>query len=127
VVDVGRSNYYDITIKNVGTKEATKLQLSGNLTPNLKVIQHFGVDKGNFMFAADGPQKGAFVFPMIDRLAVGQSITLSLEVQAGESGPAGCKLKLAHAEMLEGDAPVEDVISTTVTGNGRNRPVAARP
>ncbi len=123
VIDVGKTNYYDITIKNSGTKEATRLQLSGKLTPNLKVLRHFNVEKGEFQFNA---QTGQFIFPEIDRLAVGQTITLSLEVQASESGPAGCHVFLAHAEMVTPEDKVEDVISTTVTGNGRPRTASTR-
>jgi uncharacterized repeat protein (TIGR01451 family) len=120
VIDVGKTTIYDITIKNVGSKEATRLQLSGNLTKNLKVLQHFNVEKGQFQFNL---QSGQFLFPEIDRLAVGQSITLGLEVQATESGPGGCHVFLAHAEMgAENDAKVEDVVSTTITGSGRPRP-----
>jgi uncharacterized repeat protein (TIGR01451 family) len=126
VMDVGKTNYYDVTIKNVGTKEATKLLLSGKVTPNLTVTKHFNVDKGDFVFAKDGVNKGQFLFPVIERLAVGQTITLSLEVQATESGPAGCHVFLAHAEMGNEEAKVEDVISTTITGNSRPK-TAAKP
>ena len=121
VIDVGKTNYYDITIKNSGTREATRLQLRGKLT-NLKVLKHYNVDRGEF---TSNPNTGEFVFPEVERLAVGQTITLSLEVQADKSGPAGCHVFLAHAEM-EADDKVEGVISTTVTGNGRSR-ASAKP
>ena len=81
-MDVGKTNFYDITLKNSGTREATRLQLNGKLTKNLKVLKHFNVEKGEFQFK---PGTGQFVFPEIDRLGVGQTITLSLEVQATES------------------------------------------
>jgi uncharacterized repeat protein (TIGR01451 family) len=116
IIDVGNTNYYDIKITNVGTKEATKLGLKGTLTTNLKVVKTFNVEKGEFVF---NPKTGEFIFPTIERLGVGQSKTLSLEVQATTSGPAGCKVSLGHSEMAEGDPPVEDVISTTITGNSR--------
>jgi uncharacterized repeat protein (TIGR01451 family) len=118
VMDVGKTNFYDIVIKNSGTKEATRLQLRGKLTGKLKVLKHYNVEKGEFAF---NPDSGEFVFPDIERLGVGQSVTLSLEVQATGSGPAGCHVTLAHAEMSEGDK-VEDVISTTVTGNKSKGP-----
>jgi uncharacterized repeat protein (TIGR01451 family) len=120
LIDVGKNNFYDITIKNVGSKEALRLQLRGNLTKDkLKLLQHFNVEKGDFVYKES---TGDFVFPEIDRLAVGQSITLSLEAQAIASGPAGCHVFLGHAEMGEEEAKVEDVVSTTITGNGRPRP-----
>ncbi len=124
VMDVGKTNYYDITIKNSGTKEATRLQLKGKLAGKLKVMKHYNVEKGEFAF---NPVTGEFVFPEVERLGVGQSITLSLEVQSTESGPAGCHVFLAHADMVSPDDKVEDVISTTVTGNGRARGTSARP
>jgi len=121
VMDVGKTNFYDITIKNSGTKEATRLQLSGNLPKNLKVLKHYNVEKGEFKFS---PESGQFVFPEIERLGVGQTITVSLEVQATQSGPAGCHVFLGHAEMAAEDPKVEDVVSTTVTGNSKGRGVA---
>jgi uncharacterized repeat protein (TIGR01451 family) len=120
LIDVGKTNYYDITIKNAGSKEALRLQLRGNLTRGkLKLLQHFNVEKGDFVYKEE---TGDFVFPEIDRLAVGQSITLSLEAQAIASGPAGCHVFLGHADMGQDEANVEDVVSTTITGGGRPRP-----
>jgi uncharacterized repeat protein (TIGR01451 family) len=119
LIDVGKTNFYDITIKNAGSKEALRLQLRGNLTKGkLKLLQHFNVEKGQFQYNVE---TGDFVFPEIDRLAVGQSITLSLEAQATASGPAGCHVFLGHADMGEEEAKVEDVVSTTITGSGRPR------
>ena len=120
-LDVGKSNYYEITIKNEGTKEATRLQLSGNLTKNLKVDAHYGVDRGDFNYQ---PATGNFVFPEIERLDPGKTLVLGLDATAVESGSATCHVNLAHD-----DTKIEDVISTMITGNGRPRPVpaAARP
>jgi uncharacterized repeat protein (TIGR01451 family) len=113
VMDVGQTNFYVISIKNSGTKEATRLQLSGKLTENLKVLKHYNVEKQEFQF---DPETGRFAFPEIERLGVGQTITLSLEVQATEPGEASCQVSLAHAEMGSEKSKVEDVISTAVTG-----------
>ncbi|WP_435008590.1 M56 family metallopeptidase [Tundrisphaera lichenicola] len=111
VIDVGKATFYDVAIKNAGSKEATRLQLRGKLTKNLKVLKHFNIEKGEFQFNGE---TGEFHFPEIERLAVGQSITLTLEVQATDSGPADCHVFLTHAEAAPQAAPVEDVISTTV-------------
>ena len=122
-IDVGKTNYYEITIENKGTKEATRLQLSGNIGKLLKLDKQFGVDRGEVRFE---PNTGDFVFPEIDRLDPGKSLVVGLDVIALQSGSATCHVKLAHAEQAVGDAPVEDVISTTITGNGRPRSAAAR-
>ncbi len=120
-LDVGKSNYYEITIKNQGTKEATRLQLSGEITKNLRITQQYGVDRGE---VAWNKETGKFVFPEIDALAPGKTLVLGLDVQADASGPAQCHAYLSHAEMPD-DNKVEDVISTMITGGGRPRPAAA--
>jgi uncharacterized repeat protein (TIGR01451 family) len=124
IIDVGKTNFYDITIKNAGTKDATKLGLRGKLIGNLKVLKTFNVENGNFF---SNPQTGEFIFPIIERLGVGQSKTLSLEVQATAGGPARCQVSLGHNEMAQGEDPVEDVVSTTITGNGKPKAVATKP
>jgi beta-lactamase regulating signal transducer with metallopeptidase domain len=112
IIDVGSKTHYDIVIKNSGTKEATKLSLVGTLSKNLKILKRFGIDQGEFKFK---PETGEFLWPPIDRLGAGQSITLSMEVQATSSGPAGCHLYLGHSELAPDAAMIEDVITTTVT------------
>ncbi len=117
VIDVGQTTYYDIHIKNTGTKEATGLQLSGQLT-NFTVLQQFGLEKGEVSFK---PETGNIVFPLIDRLDPGKEIVLSLELKPKQAGPAKANISLAHAEQGD-EGKVEDVIATTVTGSGRPRP-----
>jgi uncharacterized repeat protein (TIGR01451 family) len=121
VIDVGKTNFLDITIKNVGSKEALRLQLRGKLTRDkLKVLRHFNVEKGQFQYDVE---TGDFVFPEIDRLAAGQTITLSLEVQGVERGLGDCRFSLAPVEMGDGVDRVEEMISTTIGGGGGpNRP-----
>jgi len=117
-IDVGKSNYYEITIKNEGTKEATRLQLSGVLTTNFKIEASYGIDRGDFNYK---PTTGNFIFPEIDRLDPGKTLTLGFDATAlaTESGTATCHVNLAHD-----DTKVEDVIATTITGGGRPRPTA---
>ncbi len=50
----------------------------------------------------------------IERLNPGESIVLSLEVVAAESGPAGCHVSLTHAGMQPDKPAIEDDITTTV-------------
>jgi beta-lactamase regulating signal transducer with metallopeptidase domain/multidrug resistance efflux pump len=111
VMDVGKNNLYDMIIKNSGTKEATRLRLTGKLAKNLKVLKHFNGEKGEFKF---NPDSGEFVFPEIESLGAGVTTTLSLEVQATESGPADCHVFLSHVGMGAQEPKIEDVISTTV-------------
>jgi multidrug resistance efflux pump len=119
IVDVGKHNIYDITIKNVGSKPVNRVQVNGKLTKNLKLIKAFNIDKGELKF---NPELGEFVFPEIEVLPVGKTITLNLEVEPLESGPAGCHVFLGHAEMLPGEPMTEDTVSTTVTKKAEDDP-----
>ncbi len=116
IIDVGQTTYYDIKIKNTGTKEATNLSLSGTLT-NLTVVQDFGLEKGEAKINPDGK----IIFPLIDRLDPGSEKTLSLELKPKGPGAAKGSFSLGHADQGD-EGNVEDVIATTVTGNGRTRP-----
>ena len=121
VIDVGKTTYYDFVIKNFGTKEATKLQLSGTLV-NLKVKQQFSEDSpGEFVFKPETDKQPAqFIFPEIPRLGPGQSITLSLEVEALRGGKASASVSLAHDEMgADENAKIIQAITTTVTDLNR--------
>jgi hypothetical protein len=111
-IEVGKTTHYDITIKNAGNKPAAKLDLSGKLTRNLRIVKVFGAANGDVDF---NNQTGQVLFPMIERLEPGATITISLEVEALEAGPADCRVFLGHSEMAPGSPMIEDVISTTVT------------
>jgi len=129
VIDVGKTTYYDFVIKNVGTKEATKIQLRGTLV-NLKVNKPF-YEESNGKFAAkpEHPDPGSqqqFIFPEIARLAAGQSITLSLEVEATRAGLASGSVNLAHDDMgSDENSTIKGAITTKVTDNSGRSPRAA--
>ena len=126
VIDVGKSTYYDFVIRNLGTKEATKLSLSGTLV-NVEVKKPFYDQSfGEFMSKEVGPkenQTSQFVFPLIPRLAAGQSITVSLEVVATRGGKASASVSLGHDEMgNDENAKIKGAITTTVTDLNRAPP-----
>jgi len=119
VVDVGKTTYYDFVIKNVGTKEATKILCSGTLV-NLKVRKPF-YEESNGQFETRpeaGNEPGQFTFPEIARLPAGQSITLSLEVEGLRRGIASAAVNLAHDEMgNDKNSIIRGAITTKVTDN----------
>jgi beta-lactamase regulating signal transducer with metallopeptidase domain/multidrug resistance efflux pump len=122
VIDLGKTTSYDIVIKNSGTKDATKLRLTGKLD-NLKLLPTFIVEKGGFPF---NPNTGEFFLDEIERLGAGLTTTIRLEVQADGPGQAGCHVFLSHAEMGPDEPPIEDVISTTIAGKALAKPEAMR-
>ena len=96
VMDVGKTNFYDIDIKNSGTKEATRLQLRGKLTGKLKVLKHYNVEKGDFTVQ---PGHRRVHLPR-DRAAGRRPDDHPEPGSAGHrERPAGCHVFLAHAEM----------------------------
>ena len=127
VIDVGKTTYYDFVIKNVGTKEATKIQLRGTLV-NLKVNKPF-YEESNGKFAVNpesGNQPTRFLFPEIPRLAAGQSVTLSLEVEATRAGLASGSVNLAHDDMgSDENSTIKGAITTKVTDNSGRSPRAS--
>ena len=124
VIDVGKSTYYDFVIRNLGTKEATKLLLSGTLV-NVEVKKAF-YNQSFGKFESKGPddnQTSQFVFPAIPRLAAGESITVSLEVVAIRGGKASAAVSLGHDEMGDDEnAKIKGAITTTVTDLNRAPP-----
>ena len=124
VIDVGKTTYYDFVIRNLGTKEATKLLLSGTLI-NVEVKKAFyNQSLGKFESKGpDGNQTSQFVFPPILRLAAGESITVSLEVVATRGGKASASVSLGHDEMGDDEnAKIKGAITTTVTDLNRAPP-----
>ncbi len=129
VIDVGKTTYYDFVIKNVGTKEATKIQLRGTLI-NLKVNKPFYEEStGKFAVnneSGNGPVE--FIFPEIPRIPAGQSVTLSLEVEALRGGKASASVSLAHDDMgSDENSRIKGAITTTVTDLNRPAPRSSNP
>jgi uncharacterized repeat protein (TIGR01451 family) len=96
-LDVGEETEFRVAVKNHGSKDATGLLLSAKLSANLKAIEinSDATDK-------DGkydPQSGAVLFPQVDRLAPGATMTLTIKVQATKPGLATCQVHLVHADL----------------------------
>lgn len=124
VIDVGKTTFYDFVIKNVGTKEATKIQVRGTLV-NLKVVKSYSdLSKP----AEASPDMTQFAFPELPRLAAGAETTLSLEVEALKGGKASAAVEVAHDEMGDdANARIKGAITTTVTDFNQARPRSSAP
>jgi uncharacterized repeat protein (TIGR01451 family) len=113
-VDVGQETTFQIRIKNFGSKEATRLQLSAKLSKNLEAK---ATDPG-----PDGPKDqaqfntdtGDVLFAIIPRLGPGKEMVLGIKVLAHEPlGLATCRVFLTHDDL--GEARLDDVAWTKVT------------
>jgi uncharacterized repeat protein (TIGR01451 family) len=113
VVDVDGTTTFQIRLRNYGTKEANKLQLSAKLSDNLAVTDIAGGPDGD-SFAKDGEVK----FPIIERLGPGKEMMLGIKVKVTGPQPklGTCRVKLVHDDLTE---PLEDMAGVKVTESRR--------
>ncbi len=97
VVDVGEEIIYRINVKNRGSKDASRLQISAELSENVEPIAYSGVEKSNKQNFDRANRK--LVFPEIARLEAGKEIELAVKVRATRSGDATCRVYLMHADL----------------------------
>ncbi len=122
VLDIGESTIFDITMKNVGTKEAKNIQVRAQLSPNVKVTATSGTDaEANFDFKSfEKGEPYQVVFPQIDSIPPRGELKLSIRVEATKPGSAKCSVRVSHDDLKDADA-LEDITSARVTPNSRTQ------
>lgn len=97
-LDVGEKTTFQIRISNNGSKDATKVQVSVELSKNLKLVGTSGLDGKQAQGSKDGTMAQ---FPEIDRLpASGNSDRkLAITVEAISAGQASCEVLVHHADL----------------------------
>ncbi|GAC1468811.1 MAG: hypothetical protein NVSMB9_11870 [Isosphaeraceae bacterium] len=96
-VDVNGVTVYTIKVVNTGTKEATKLLLSAELSKNVEPIDTGGTDtKANW-----NKDDNKVIFPAIERLGPNKSVELAIRVKATKPGIATCRVFLLHDDLTE--------------------------
>ncbi len=129
VLDVGETTVFYIRIKNVGTKPAKSLQVTGKLSSNLHVEATGGTDNearveslkdanGNPIKDAKGNEiPGDLKFPLIDSLPQGKTLDLGIHVKALKPGLAQARILLMHDDLPDASACIEDVANTRITNS----------
>jgi uncharacterized repeat protein (TIGR01451 family) len=114
IIDVGETTIYDIQMKNIGTKEAKNLLVTAALSPNVEVMDVAGVEAE----ASIDKKSGELKFPVIEGLAPGRELSLSIRVKALKAEPrtATCRVKLLHDD-LDISGQLEDIANTGITGD----------
>jgi uncharacterized repeat protein (TIGR01451 family) len=118
VVDVGGETTFQIRLRNYGTKDATHLQVTANLSPNLK-----------YKAAGAGPgaqdvqffQKDhAVKFVEIDKLGAGKELVLGVRVTVEGAEPklATCRVFVTHDDLPDNEK-FEDMAGVKVTTQRR--------
>jgi len=116
VLDEGESTIFDIKMKNIGTKDAKNLNVSAELN-NVEVTDTAGTDAE----ARIDEKSGKLMFPLIESLAPGRELNLSIRVKALKPGAAKCKVTVFHDDLKDPDAALQDIATARVTPNGRSR------
>jgi uncharacterized repeat protein (TIGR01451 family) len=121
VLDVGGTTTFQIRLRNYGTKEATNLQISAELSKNLQVEQAGGGPKD--VRVAMSPEKDKVKFEEITKLGPGKEIVLGILVRVVADQPrlATCRVFVTHDDLTERfeDMAGVKVTSTRSTAAGR--------
>ncbi len=99
VVDINGETVYTIKIDNAGTKEATRIQVTANLSEHIVATETSqGLDRREAQYNKETHE---VVFPEIERLPAGKTIELGIKVKAVKDGVASCRGFLSHHEMKD--------------------------
>lgn len=110
VLDVGQVTAFRVKLRNLGSKEATGIQVSALMSKNLEVIETAGTDEK----AGLGQDTNTVVFPPIERLGPGSELELGIKARGRVPGLASCRVRVSHKDLGTGDA-LEDVANATIT------------
>jgi hypothetical protein len=111
VLDEGEESEYEIKIRNEGSKEATNLQVRGQVSDNLEVLSINGPESRGSS-SASGADPTTALFPEVARLPAGGEITMSFKVRAVKPGAGTCTVNVSHADIPQ---PLSQTMVTRVT------------
>jgi uncharacterized repeat protein (TIGR01451 family) len=117
VLDVGQSVVFQIRIRNHGTKDASKIQISAQLSNTLEAVRTFGTEEHA---KVDSATKTQIAFPEQARLAPEGELILQIKATAKSPGLATCRVFVNHDDLRDfGDARLEEVANAKITGAAR--------
>ena len=116
VLDVGGTTTFQIRLRNYGTKDATNLQVTANLSKNLQVEKAGGGSKD--VTVAMSKDKDAVTFGEISKLGPGKEIVLGVVVRVIGEEPklATCRVFVTHDDLTE---RFEDMAGVKITSTRR--------
>ena len=116
VLDVGGTTTFQIRLRNYGTKDATNLQVTANLSNNLEVVNAGGGSTD--VKVARSPDKHAVKFDEINKLGPGKELILGVLVRVVGDEPrlATCRVFVTHDDLTE---RFEDMAGVKVTSARR--------
>jgi uncharacterized repeat protein (TIGR01451 family) len=101
VLDVGGTTTFQIRLRNYGTKDATNLQVTANLSNNLEVEKAGSAAKD--VTPRMKPDKHAVTFEQIPKLGPGKEIVLGVLVRVVATDPklATCRVSVTHEDLTD--------------------------
>ncbi len=116
VLDMGGTTTFQIRLRNYGTKDATNIQVTATLSPNLEVQDAGGGSKD--VKVAVTEKKDAVKFDQINKLGPGKEMVLGILVKVVGEQPklATCKVVIAHDDLTD---TFEDMAGVKVTSGRR--------
>ncbi len=108
IVEVGKRVRFQIRVKNQGTVSARNIDVTAFAPPELKAVRGSG---GASDARIDGT--GRVAFPTVEELQPGQTLTLTVEVDATQAGDARFKVEVAAAHIKN---TLKEEQATRVTG-----------
>ncbi len=123
VLDVGGTTTFYIRLRNYGTKDATNLLVTANLTDNLEVVKVGGGTSD--VTAAMKENKHAVTFGQITKLGQNKEMVLGILVKVVGNEPrlATCRVFVTHDDLTE---KFEDMAGVKIT-NAQRAAAAANP
>ena len=107
LVEVGKRVRFQIRVKNQGTVSARNIDVTALAPPELKPFRGTGPAEGRIDNA------GRVVFPTVDELQPGQTLTFTVEVDAAQTGDARFTAEVKAAHLRN---PLKEEQSVRVTG-----------
>jgi uncharacterized repeat protein (TIGR01451 family) len=118
VVDVNGQTTFEIRLRNYGTEDATNIQVTATLSPNLEVLKAGSGSKE--VSPETSPKKDIVKFSQIPKLGPGKEMTLWTTVLVTGPQPklATCKVVITHDDLSDTFEDMAGVKVTAARGAG---------
>ena len=113
IVDVGGQTLFQIRLRNQGTKDATHLLVTADLSRNLQFVTGGGMSQKSTVTVR--PRENALTFQRIEKVGPGEEVILGFVARVTDPNPtlATCRVSVTHEDLAEGEK-LEDMAAVTV-------------
>ncbi|MBA4188487.1 MAG: hypothetical protein C0467_10820 [Planctomycetaceae bacterium] len=116
LVEVGKRATFTIKVKNEGTVSARKIELTGFVPPELRPVRGtgavLGIPNGPAPLLGRIEGTGRVVFPPMEELRPGETVTFTVDVDAVQAGDARFRVEVAASHLT---SPLKEEQAARVT------------